>query len=311
MNSSNIYFLSMTTRVVYLCVNNQLVVLTIPAFNGFITQLMLRKDICDGYMAILQGGTTGITLEGVSLKKEISLNFGVASFAVSAYGASIKDKTLQSVRMFSFNQLLRTKPEELKISLTNILKIIDTNKLALIPFGITPAFIITLTALQTSLNDSIFGSKNAIDVHKTTLELLDEELNQMQLMYTDMIDPLADVFKLTALPFYKLYKAARKVPHHHIHDTTPVPPDPTTGTLALAALNNVTGLAMSGVNFSVLSINYAALTDANGEITNTTMLPGEYSGTLTYDNFTTIDFTFTIRLGEITELGFLMVPVAA
>ena len=309
MDSSNIYFLSMTTRVIYLCVNNQVVVLTLPAFNDFITELTTRKSICDGYNLILQGKTLGITIESVKLKKDIALNYGVCASAVSAYGASIEDDKLKNIEIFTYSQLLRTKPEELKVSLANILAIIDTNKVALVPFGISPAFTTKLTTLQTNLNDTAFGTKNAIDLHKATNELLEEELSEMQLLYSDKLDPLAEFFKLDQLAFYKLYRSARKVPHHHIHDKTPVPPDPTTGSLALTLMNSITGLPAQNINLSILSINYTANSDINGEISNTTLLPGEYNGTLTCDGFVSIDFTFTIKLGEISEIGFMMEPV--
>ncbi len=308
-NSSHIYFLTMTSRVVNLCINNQVVVLTLPAFNDLITDLIARKALCDGYMLILQNKTLGITSESLQLKKDISTNYGVACKLVSAYGASIGNDTLKNIKMFNFSELVKTKPEELKISLATILKIIDDNKVALVPYGMSPAFITSLIAYQTSLSTTAHDTKNAIDVHKTTNELFEEELSEMQKIYTEQVDPLAEFFKLNSIPFYKLYKAARKVPYHHIHDKTPVPPDPTVGTLALSVMNNVTGQPIENVNLSILSINYTADTDVNGEITNPKLLAGEYSGTLTLENFTTIEFTFTIKLGEVTEIGFLMNPI--
>ena len=108
------------------------------------------------------------------------------------------------------------------------------------------------------------------------------------------------------MEYYLAYKSARKVAHHHIHDKTPIPPDATTGNLALTIMNKATGLPIENVDFSVLSINYIAVSDVNGEIAKDLLLPGDYTGTLSCAGFAPIDFTFNIKKGEYTELGFMM-----
>ena len=123
------------------------------------------------------------------------------------------------------------------------------------------------------------------------------------------MDTLANFFKIGQKGFYKLYKSARKITHRHMHDKIPVPPDPTSCALELTIINNSTGNPMPNVNFTVMSIDFTINTDENGEILKLGLAAGEYSGKLTCEGFVPIEFTFTTKLGETTDLGFIMNPI--
>ncbi|MEI6821201.1 MAG: hypothetical protein WCL51_04665, partial [Bacteroidota bacterium] len=66
------------------------------------------------------------------------------------------------------------------------------------------------------------------------------------------------------------------------------------------------GEPIQNVEFSVLSMNFVAMSDVSGEISKEQMLPGEYIGVLSCTGFATINFSFIIKKGEITDLGFMM-----
>ena len=309
MDSGNIYYLSMLTRLLNLCNTNEEKIATLAAFVEYLADLADRKAKCDGYVVLLQQKTLGITSNSLKLRGDVSLYFSVASSLVSSFGASINDSILKNMIIFNYSQLYKTKIEELKSSVVTILKVIDENKLALGPFGITPTFILKLKELQTELNTTAFGTKNAIDQHKATNELLDEELAEIQIILTEKMDTLANFFKLGEKGFYKLYKSARKVAHRHMHDKTPVPPDPTTCSLDVTIFNNATGIAMKDVNLVIMSIDFTINSDENGEIYKPGLPAGEYTGKLTCEGFVPIEFTFTAKLGETTDLGFIMNPI--
>ena len=305
MNSKYVYYLSMVARVTYLCDNNATVLLLLPAFKGFITQLIAMKAVCDGYVQTLQGKTLKNTELGVALKKEISLYYSAACATISSFGQSIPDDKLIGLNIYNESELFHLKPEELKAIIITILKAIDDNKTALIPFGITTDFILQLTTLQTSLNDFNI-SKNLIDLHKNTLEALDLQINKIRVLFKLNLDPSAEMFQFNSNEFYKAYTSARKVPHHHMHDKTPIPADVTTGQLAIKLLEKITGLPALNVTLSILAINFIAISDSNGEYFKDKLLPAEYSAILTSDKFDPIEFTFIIKIGETTELGFIM-----
>ena len=309
MEAPLVYFLSMSTRVIMVCTLNSVKFITVPVFDDYLTTFKDMKLVADSYVQILEGKTLGITLEGVNLKKDIALYYSVTGSILSGYGASIQDEILMAMSSYNFSELYTTKVEQLKQSMAAILKVIDENKTPLIPHGITPAFILKLKEYQTSLDTKIFATKDAIDLHKNTKELLEELIKEMRTHLVTKMDKTSEIFQLIDKGFYKTYTSARKVAHHHMHVKNPVPVDPTMGGLAITAMNKETGDPMLNVNFSALSINYTADSDINGEIANNAILPGEYTGILTCEGFIPIEFTFTIKLGAVTELGFIMEPI--
>ena len=305
MNSKYVYYLSMVARVTYLCENNAAVLLLLPAFKGFVTQLIAMKAVCDGYVQTLQAQTLANTDIGVAIKREIALNLGAAASAISSYGITIEDEKLIGFKIYTENELFHLKTQELKAIMITILKAIDDNKTALIPFGITTAFISKLTGLQTKL-DTFNVSKNLIDLHKNTLEALDLEISKIRILFKNHLDTIAEMFKFDSNEFYKAYLSARKVPHHHMHAKTPVPVNVTTGQLAVKLLEKLTGLPAQGITLSILAINFIAISDTNGEYFKDKLLPAEYSAILTSDKTEPIEFTFIIKIGETTELSFIM-----
>jgi hypothetical protein len=309
MNSTTIYYLSMVSRVIYLCNSKGTIIATYIAFADMVADLKARKITCDNLVIKLQQKTTGITSQNFNLKKEISDIFNISCNVLSVYGYKIGDNTLKNMDMFSFTTLLRSKAEELKGYMSNILALIETNKLALADYGITAAFILKLKAFETSWLTDMHITKNAIDQHKANIDLLDVELTGIQNLFENGMDKLSKIFKKEQHELYLLYKSSRKVPHHHMHNKPPLTPDPTYGTLFLTIINSITGLSLENVNLTILSINYIANTDENGDLTNNTMLPGEYTGKLTKDGYTTINFIFTVTKGSITDLGFMMQPI--
>ena len=148
MNSKNIYYLSMLTRLLNLCTTNEQVYALLTAFSDILTDLAARKLVCDAYVVLLQEKSEGITTNALKVKTDVAINYGVACSLVSAYGASIDDDKLKNIKLFNFSNLLKSKIEELKSSIVTILGIIDVNKTALLPFGISPAFILKLKPLK-------------------------------------------------------------------------------------------------------------------------------------------------------------------
>ncbi len=309
MDDLTINTLGSVTRIIYVSETNQLITDTIPAYKNGIVQLKGMKTAADALCVKLEWKTMGITKVGVAFKSDIAFNFSIAGMAISGLGDKIGDGKLSGMDSYTYTQLFETSKEQLSKSMTNILEVINLNKLPLEEFGITLPFISKLTAFKTDYDTTAFATKYAIDAHKVTKGLLDTLLGQMKGVISSQLDKPAAMFQLNNIEFYNLYKSARKVSHHHIHDKKPLPPDSLTGALALTALNKLTGLALINATLSVMSINYIGTTDINGEISNDKLLPGEYSGTLTCPGFTPVDFTFTIIKGEITELGFMMEAV--
>ena len=129
---------------------------------------------------------------------------------------------------------------------------------------------------------------------------------KMKKYTTTQLDKNAEFFRLDNMEYYLTYKSARKVAHRHTHNKAPIAPDAITGNLELVMTNKLTGEPIQNVEFSVLSMNFVAMSDVNGEISKEQMLPGEYIGVLSCTGFASINFSFIIKKGEITDLGFMM-----
>ncbi len=310
MEATTVYFMSSVTRILISGVTFTLTVAKSVAFSDNMTSLGAKKLTADGYIMLLEDKTSGITTENLSLKRGLSIGFSIAGSLISAHGASIGDGELTAMDRYTFSELYRTKPDQVTASMASILAVIEANKVALAAHGITAPIILKLKAYNTAYSGKKENTKIAIDVHKDTKKLLDALIVDMKKDITTQMDKNAEFFRFDDMEYYLTYTSARKIAHHHMHDKTPVTPDATTGNLALTAMNKATGELMSEVEFAVLSINYIAKTDINGEIAKDKLLPGEYTGTLSCPGFATINFTFNINIGEFTELGFMMEAVA-
>ncbi len=306
MEATTLNFLGAGTRIIQLCGANVLIVDSNEAFKDGLTAFTAKKVIADALGLKLEWKTSGITIENTKLKKEISFKYSITCSAISALGDKTGDGKLSSMKIYTETALFETPKEQFKIAMSNILDVVDTNKTPLLKYKITPAFILELKALQTSYDADAFAPKNAIDAHKVTKGLLDTEVVEMKVILISEMDKPGEMFRLDDVEFYNLYRAARKVPHHHIHDKSPITPTATTGVIALTTLDKETGLPLSGVEFTILSINFIAYTDANGELAKDKLIPGEYEGTLTLAGKAPVNVTFTIVKGEITDLGFMM-----
>ncbi|MEI6822554.1 MAG: hypothetical protein WCL51_11530 [Bacteroidota bacterium] len=306
MDSKIVYYFSSVTRILTTGTKNPLVIALSPAFAANLATLAADKLTADELMLILEGKTLGNTAENLILKKDTSTIFSIVSSLASGYGASIKNGDLTGMESYTYSNLFKTKPEELVNSLDAILLVINTNKNALLAHGISPALILKLTGFRDDYSAHKFTTKDAIDLHKNTKTQLETLMVKMKKDTTTQLDKNAEFFRLDNMDYYLTYKSARKVSHRHMHIKTPIPPGATTGNLELIITNKATGEDIHNVEFSILSINYIAMSDVNGEILKEQLLPGEYTGTLSCLGFAKIDFTFTIKKGETTDLGFMM-----
>ncbi|MEI6823402.1 MAG: hypothetical protein WCL51_15840 [Bacteroidota bacterium] len=306
MDSSTVYYFSSVTRIITTGTKNPIVIALSPAFSTNLATLAADKSRADELMLILEGKTLGNTAENLILKKDTSTIFSIVCSLVSGYGASIKDGDLIGMGSYSYSTLFKTKPEELVKSLDAILKVVNTNKTALLAHGISPALILKITGFKDDYSEHKFTTKDAIDLHKNTKTQLELLMVKMKKDTTTQLDKNAEFFRLDNMEYYLTYKSARKVAHRHTHNKTPISPDATTGNLELIITNKTTGEDIQNVEFSILSINYIAMSDVNGEILKELLVPGEYTGTLSCPGFAKIDFTFTIKKGETTDLGFMM-----
>ena len=210
------------------------------------------------------------------------------------------------MKSYTYSFLFTAKPEELVKILDKILLVVNTNKIALLAHGITPAIITKITGLRTLYGSQKFTTKDAIDLHKNTLIQLETLMVKMKKDITTKMDKNAEFFRFDNMEYYLTYKSARKVAHRHTHNKAPIAPDAITGNLELVMTNKLTGEPIQNVEFSVLSMNFVAMSDVNGEISKEQMLPGEYIGVLSCTGFASINFSFIIKKGEITDLGFMM-----
>ena len=310
-NSGDIFYLSMVSRVCFLCVNNSIVVLMNEAFDEFITEVKNRKIHCDDIVQNLQTGTHGITIQSAAIKSEAALYYSACASFIGAYGFSINDgKLMDMVAQYSERNLLHTKIEELPDSIANILKVVDLYKLPLVKFGVTTIFDTKLRSIQTALVGSKNLSKNQIDKHKGELEDLEENIKELRILFENSGDLTAKAFKFLNMEFYRAYKSARKVPHYHIHNKVPTPPGVTTGDALISLMNKETGEAATGITLTIMSINYTGVSDVNGQIPLNGLLPAIYSGTLRGDNYNNLDFNFEVKVGEVTYLGFILEAIA-
>ena len=145
-----------------------------------------------------------------------------------------------------------------------------------------------------------------IEAGKSVKEETTVEYHAIDLILSQRMDKMVYSYKDTNPDFYLEYHNARKIGGYKKKKVVPPAPDSLTGTLHLNASSSSTGLAILGAIFTILSINFGAVTDVNGEIVNEKMLPGTYTGRLTCDGYTPIDFTFIITKAMICELGFMM-----
>ncbi len=306
MDDFKVYFQSMANRVVTTGADNQTTVDLNPAFKDQMDELGIMTSEADGYFVIIGGKHNDITIENVKIKRLATMTFSVAGSLMSACGVSIGNPELIAMKHNTFHFLFKSKPEELKPILVGMLKLIDDNKLPLLPFGFKLPYIAELIAMNATYVGSVFVPKNAIDAIKHANEKLDDVHALMQEHFTTKMDPTSRFFSINNNDYYMIYKSARKVTHHHMHKKIPIPINATTGNLYLNIAEKLTGISLENVTFSSLILNYIAQSDINGDINFLKIVPGEYQGTLTLPGYIPIDFTFTIKKGEETTLGFMM-----
>ena len=306
MKSDTVYYFSSVPRIINTGTKNPIVVALSPAFADNMEVLSADKLTADDLMLILEGKTLGNTEENLGLKKATSTAFSITSSITSGYGATIGNGDLIGMKSYTYSFLFTAKPEELVKILDKILLVVNTNKIALLAHGITPAIITKITGLRTLYGSQKFTTKDAIDLHKNTLIQLETLMVKMKKDITTKMDKNAEFFRFDNMEYYLTYKSARKVAHRHTHNKAPIAPDAITGNLELVMTNKLTGEPIQNVEFSVLSMNFVAMSDVNGEISKEQMLPGEYIGVLSCTGFASINFSFIIKKGEITDLGFMM-----
>ncbi len=306
MNTTTFNFMSSVANIIYVCGENPTEVDKSPAFKDTISTLGAKYSEAQLLEIILEGKTPGITLNYFKLKTEGALNFGVTASVISGYGGTIHDNVLMKMKSINYSYLLNLSPEKLEVKLDEILKVLADNTVGLLTVGITPALVLKLKAIRAGLNTNKAKTQRAIKHHTETNNLYLAKIAEMKVLIYDILDPLANFFKLDDQAFFLAYKNARKIAHHHIHNKVPPTPDTITGILALTINDALTGLPKPGVKLEIPSINYEILTDENGEIANENMIPAEYIGRLTCDGSVPIDFTFNITMAQICELGFMM-----
>ena len=306
MEAPTVYFFSSIARILTTGIKNPITVALSPAFSDNLVTLTSDKLTADELMVILEGKTLGNTAENLTLKKDTCTIFGIVSSLASAYGATIGDGDLTGMKIHTYNELFATKPEELVKILDKILKVVDDNKTPLLAHGVSPAIVLKMKGYRDSYSEKKFTTKDAIDLHKNTKIQLETLMVKMKKDITTKMDKNAEFFRLDNMEYFLTYKSARKVAHRHTHNKTPIAPDAITGNLELVMTNKLTGEPIQNVEFSVLSMNFVAMSDVSGEISKEQMLPGEYIGVLSCTGFASINFTFIIKKGEITDLGFMM-----
>ena len=171
MKSDTVYYFSSVTRIINTGTKNPIVVALSPAFADNMEVLSADKLTADDLMLILEGKTLGNTEENLGLKKATSTAFSITSSITSGYGATIGNGDLIGMKSYTYSFLFTAKPEELVKILDKILLVVNTNKIALLAHGITPAIITKITGLRTLYGSQKFTIKDAIDLHKNTLNI--------------------------------------------------------------------------------------------------------------------------------------------
>ena len=309
MEAALVYFFSMVAILLGTKAKYPTIVGVNPAFDSNMDELETDKTTADGLMVDLQSKTLAGTEENLELKKELSLEFADIAQVMSASGATDGIAELKGMESYTFSVLFTTMPEELVKSLDKILGVIDDNKIALLNHGITVLIIARIKALRDSYAANKFITKEAIKEHKKKHAQLETLKAKIQNDLTTKMDKNARIFRFNNMDYYLTYVEARKVTTRHTHKKTPIPIEATTGNLELILSNKNTGERIVKCKLEVPSINFSTYTDVNGEILKELMLPGNYTGTITCEGYESIDFSFSIVKGIVTDLGFMLVPI--
>ena len=88
--------------------------------------------------------------------------------------------------------------------------------------------------------------------------------------------------------------------------TTSTPSNPTLARLTLAITDSQTGSPLPGASLMLTGASSVNLiSDSSGRIDASSLVPGNYSGTLQLDTYTAVLINVTLRAGQITDLGSL------
>lgn len=79
-----------------------------------------------------------------------------------------------------------------------------------------------------------------------------------------------------------------------------------TGTVKMMVLNSANNTPLVNVKVNIPEFDYLGVTDKNGKLMKDHIPPGTYVGTITLDNFRTIEFSVTVELNQTVELEFFM-----
>ena len=249
-------------------------------------------------------GEKNQTLEDMLRSTEIICNAGIV------HASKTNDSAQMPKFNFSYSDLKEGKEIEIYQRCSKVGIAAIPVEAALIAVGMPITQLVEQKALSDKFRPLISGAKRVRRGGKSNKEEMLVVYKQMDLIYNERMDNMMGLLKKDNPKFFIEYTNSREIGYWKKKSVVPPSPSTLTGTLSLGVTSSSTGLAISGAALAVLSINYGAVTDANGALVNEKMVPGTYIGRLTCEGYIPIDFTFKITKDQICELGFMMEPIA-
>ena len=193
-----------------LCDNNTAATSGITAFAGVLTLVKNNLVLIDGLDQIILGTSTGVTLDTNQLRRTMSAFAFHCASATFAYASSVSNNTLKALVNFTEAKLDDLKKDEVDDTCEAIYNAINTNQVAVTPFGATAA---DATSLQTAIGLYRTGMQNprqAIVSKSNAVEQLAVIIrNTIDSLLKDQMDRMVNTLKVSNFTFWDKYFKAR------------------------------------------------------------------------------------------------------
>jgi len=246
----------------------------------------------------------GITKDKHEARENLILAVEQATGIIKAHFDSVHNHDIFTSVSVTLSRLRTMRDIQLVPYVQNVIDLLTTHQVVLLPFGVDAAYISNLTDLLTVYN-TILSMPTAARNSKSTATLeLKNKTRELSVFLQNELDNAMLILKTTQPTFYKTYRNARRIVDNGIRHI-----ETKTGKIKGVVKDQVTNLVISDALIEVINTPTLVVTDELGEFTIANVPPATYSIKVSVGNYDTktID-NITVTAPDTTELEIKLAP---
>lgn len=279
--------------------DNSVFINTIPELLAGFTALGARISNISGLISLQASVISGISVDKNDLKETMAKLTYNYSGPGRAWAAKNNDDQNYNAMNISISKIKQTPDDQAGPVCQNVHGLLNTNAVALVPFGLTAAMINELNTAITDYIAIVPLPANAVNTRQTYTTNLDERIKQT----SEFLDRLLDNIvrgQINANPdFVTTYFNGREIIDAPVNSTT----------FKITVLESGINAPILGARAEALSTSRIAFTDVNGKCELKQFKKGTYTILVSAPGFNPSQQIVPIGLGETKELTFSLTRV--